>query len=94
MITLLQNVIIFPDVCGPDEYHNSVNNSVYINVGIKIVMEAAANLTLYQMRKLFNVNLTLDRPTNKYQHYADNIYILDDPEEHYHPEYDGYMKGL
>ncbi|XP_077977259.1 protein-glucosylgalactosylhydroxylysine glucosidase-like [Glandiceps talaboti] len=71
------------DVMGPDEYHQSVKNSVYTNVIAKISL----NLPYYAA-KMINATLPAD-----WKNIADNMYIPFDKEHQYHPEYDGYRNG-
>ncbi len=70
-------------VMPPDEYHSNVNNSVYTNTIAKISL----NLPTYAAQF---INETV--PKN-WTTIADNMFILFDEKNQYHPEYEGYPLG-
>ncbi|XP_034032237.1 protein-glucosylgalactosylhydroxylysine glucosidase isoform X2 [Thalassophryne amazonica] len=71
------------DVIPPDEYHNSVNNSVYTNTVAKLSLQFAEELA----------DLLQYPAPKEWQEVAAHIKIPFDDEAQYHPEYDGYVKG-
>ncbi|XP_071492850.1 protein-glucosylgalactosylhydroxylysine glucosidase-like [Diadema antillarum] len=71
------------DVMPPDEYHQSVNNSVYTNV----IAQISLRLPAYAASM---INKTV--PDNWTQ-IAEQLYIPYDKNREYHPEYEGYTLG-
>ena len=67
----------------PDEYVEHANNSVYTN--------AVAKLSLSLPKKAFD--LLKKKKMDRWQVFADQIYIPYDTVRKYHPEYDGYVFG-
>ncbi|KAK6472463.1 protein-glucosylgalactosylhydroxylysine glucosidase [Huso huso] len=70
-------------VMPPDEFHDSVNNSVYTNAVAKSSLQFAVDLAI----------LLQTPPPPQWQEISDKIKVPFDPEEKYHPEFDGYQKG-
>lgn len=70
-------------VMPPDEYHSGVNNSVYTNVLVQNSLRFAAALA---------EDLGLPVP-NQWLEIADKIKVPFDPEQNFHPEFDGYEPG-
>ncbi len=68
---------------GPDEYHGSVNNSVYTNYIAKISLQGASE-----------VATLMNKTSEKYDYYARRIYLPFDSRRQYHPEYDGYTTSM
>ncbi|XP_070420688.1 protein-glucosylgalactosylhydroxylysine glucosidase isoform X4 [Equus przewalskii] len=70
-------------VMPPDEYHSGVNNSVYTNVLVQNSLRFAAALAQ-----------DLGKPVpNRWLVVADKIKVPFDPEQNFHPEFDGYQLG-
>ena len=59
-----------------------VNNSAYTN--------AVAQLSLALPEKAFRLMGILQ---DRWQHFAEDIYVPYDAKDMYHPEYDGYVRG-
>ncbi|XP_027622479.1 protein-glucosylgalactosylhydroxylysine glucosidase [Tupaia chinensis] len=70
-------------VMPPDEYHSGVNNSVYTNILVQNSLHFAAALAQ---------ELGLPVP-NQWLEVADKIKVPFDPEQNFHPEFDGYELG-
>ncbi|XP_029412677.1 protein-glucosylgalactosylhydroxylysine glucosidase isoform X2 [Nannospalax galili] len=70
-------------VMPPDEYHSGVNNSVYTNVLVQNSLRFTAALA---------EDLGLPVP-NQWLEIADKIKVPFDPEQNFHPEFDGYELG-
>ncbi|XP_061077729.1 protein-glucosylgalactosylhydroxylysine glucosidase isoform X1 [Conger conger] len=72
------------EVMPPDEYYYNVDNSVYTNAVAKYSLLFAVELA---------VLLQCPVPP-EWQEVADKLKIPYDPEMKYHPEFDGYKKGV
>ncbi|XP_044606477.2 protein-glucosylgalactosylhydroxylysine glucosidase isoform X10 [Equus asinus] len=71
-------------VMPPDEYHSGVNNSVYTNVLVQNSLRFAAALAQ-----------DLGKPVpNRWLVVADKIKVPFDPEQNFHPEFDGYQLAV
>ncbi|XP_069037660.1 protein-glucosylgalactosylhydroxylysine glucosidase isoform X2 [Lepisosteus oculatus] len=70
-------------VMPPDEFHSSVDNSVYTNAVAKQSLQFAVELA----------SLLHIPPPPQWQDIADQIKIPFDLEQNYHPEFDGYKTG-
>ncbi|XP_051778005.1 protein-glucosylgalactosylhydroxylysine glucosidase isoform X2 [Erpetoichthys calabaricus] len=70
-------------VMPPDEYHVDVDNSVYTNVVAKYSLEFAVELAQL---------LQIEVP-EEWQEVGSKIKVPFDPDEQYHPEFDGFQKG-
>eukprot|EP01147_Barroeca_monosierra_P000346 gene346-3710_t len=68
------------DIMGPDEYHGPVNNSVYCNVIAQLSLKLAYDLAPLAGRT----------QNETFIHIAENLVILFDKENQYHPEFQGY----
>ncbi|XP_012930123.1 protein-glucosylgalactosylhydroxylysine glucosidase isoform X6 [Heterocephalus glaber] len=75
--------LMCPGVMPPDEYHAGVDNSVYTNVLVQNSLHFAAALAR-----------DLGQPfPDKWLVVADGIEVPFDPEQNFHPEFDGYKPG-
>ncbi|KAM9815942.1 protein-glucosylgalactosylhydroxylysine glucosidase isoform 1-T3 [Syngnathus typhle] len=71
-------------VMPPDEYYSNVNNSVYTNAVAKLSLQFAVELA----------DLLKYSAPKEWQNVADNLHIPFDTQFQYHPEFEGYTKGL
>ncbi|KAF4094827.1 protein-glucosylgalactosylhydroxylysine glucosidase-like [Onychostoma macrolepis] len=70
-------------VTPPDEYYNTVDNSVFTNAVAQRSLQFAMELS----------GLLGHSPPSAWQDVVDKIKIPFDPELKYHPEFDGYKRG-
>ncbi|KAM3920761.1 protein-glucosylgalactosylhydroxylysine glucosidase isoform 2-T2 [Leptodactylus fuscus] len=70
-------------VMPPDEYHSDVNNSVYTNVLAQISLNFSMDLAKDLQQPIPDI----------WNEVASKIKVPFDPENNYHPEYDGYQIG-
>ncbi|XP_019643989.1 PREDICTED: acid trehalase-like protein 1 [Branchiostoma belcheri] len=76
-------------VMPPDEFHHTINNSIYTNVVAKLSMEFAN----YTACLLGETEETAEEVESWVTDVGNKLYLPEITDENYHPEFEGYPKG-